>query len=557
MKTYGIALVARRRTLAVLVPLLMAGAMLGGCFPSSSSDTVVDAVPDDDGDTVTPSGSVSFGNEALDALAWGPDLQVTAFFPGYANWQWLTSVPGYTHDARAHEAGSAHAGASGVNSGLACTACHGGFAPAEAELGAALVDLESDAYQKPGSKVATLNAAYDSQFFYLRVRYQSSTQSPTITHEMFRYDGTAGFLKAGGPRDFETGVIDEGDLAEGTFFNYEDRVAVMHNPSADGAAVGHAAGVSFNNQGCFIACHSTMRNQAEEVLKSGTNFDGLPFAAESDVRHYLLATRDTAGGMHMTTGHWDEMAPGYDRAASRTAGTFLDLWQARVARSVPMGHASNDYVIDYRLSGNGGTNNWFDNRPQDYAAAGQPGADGWPRWIYDPRLTGYWAIHEDALHDTHAAGEGPLRTVAYTNALSGETFPQNAIEFEALFEKSGAEWVLSADVQVAGGATVPAGTTASTIFQAGDLIPRRALREASGARAGVETYWAWENGATTVVFKRHLVAQNDSDKTIDLNSGHTMGIALFDDNVSNRSHFISFPFTVGLSGTDLVAGQAN
>jgi hypothetical protein len=294
-----------------------------------------------------------------------------------------------------------------------------------------------------------------------------------------------------------------------------------------------------------------MRNMPEQQLKSGENFTGLPFSDESDVRHYLLATRNL-GGENAPSGFWNELADGYNRTAYRDAGTFLDLWQARAARSTPMGHASNDYLIDYRLSGAGGTNNWFDNRPSDNPGAS--GADGWPRWVYDPRVTGYWAISEDKIHDRHKAGEGPLRTEEYTNVMSAEVFEKNAVEFENLFTKNDGKWVLSADVTGADGTLYAAGTEAHEIFQAGDLIPRRALRAASQARAGVETYWRWEDGTTTVVFKRHLVAQHSSDKTIDLNAGHTMAIALFDDNVSNRSHYVSLPFTVGLSG-DLVPGN--
>jgi hypothetical protein len=106
--------------------------------------------------------------------------------------------------------------------------------------------------------------------------------------------------------------------------------------------------------------------------------------------------------------------------------------------------------------------------------------------------------------------------------------------------KQGAERLLQ------GGAVVAAGTPASEIFQAGDLIPRRALRQATGARAGVETYWEWSGTTSTVVFKRHLEAQHTSDKTIDLTNGHTIAIGLFDNNVSNRSHFVSLPIVINL-----------
>ncbi len=538
----------KHRKLALLLSVVLGGSMMVGCASSSSDDLIV--VGPDPTDPVAPvdPGPLTFGNQGLNDLNWGDDIDVTAFFPGHVNWQWLSGVVDYPHAAgETADAAPSHAGGPLVTT-LPCAGCHD--SAALQGFGDKLVDLERDDYAKPGYKSATVNAAYDSDFFYLRVQYESDTQSPSITHQMFRYDGESGFQSAGVPRDFEADRIGDGDLSPGQLFNYEDRVAVMLNPVMDGALVGHETGANFNLQGCFLACHNGMRNTPDRVARDGDNFDGLPFATENDVRHYLLVTRDTDGA-NATVGHWNEMATGYDRTTYREDGVFLDLWQARAARSAPMGQASNDYVIDYRLSGAGGANNWFDNRPQDYADDGQPGADGWPRWIYDPRVTGFWAIDERQIDELQAAGVGPLRTEETTNPMSGQTFPQNGVEFEELFARVNGVWVLSADVQVADGDTATAGTPASEIFQAGDLVPRRALRQATGARAGVETFWEWDGGTSTVVFKRHLEAQHSSDKTIDLNNGHTIALALFDDNVSNRSHYVSLPFTIDFRNAGL------
>ncbi len=78
-----------------------------------------------------------------------PKTEVTLFYPGQATQEWMTSA--------AHKAG-----ATGVNEGKSCVACHEGE---EADLGKVIVSgqkLEPNPIAgKPGSIKVTVQAAYD------------------------------------------------------------------------------------------------------------------------------------------------------------------------------------------------------------------------------------------------------------------------------------------------------------------------------------------------------------------------------------------------------------
>jgi mono/diheme cytochrome c family protein len=341
-----------------LVSLLVG---VAGCGSSSSTRE-----PDP-----TPPGVVlEWGDPSLQNLNWGPEANLTLFFPGYTNWQWLSGVPGYPHPSRAREAAQAsHAGAGGVNAGTSCATCH---TPAILETyGNRIVDLVDGPYSKMGSVRVTARAAYDASNFYLRLQHQSQrTGSPSLTHQTFRFNGTAWGVQ-GTPRDFEAGRISDTQLPANGRFDYEDRVAVMLNPTGNAipAAPGHPGG--FNEFGCFLACHSSQRNMPEAPVLAdvqahpylGTGTAGL---RADDIRHYLLESRTAYDGID---GNWSDIAAGYSQAGQRAAGRFIDLWQARIARSAPVGHATNDYVMEYRHSGVGGVDPFFDSRPDNNLAA--------------------------------------------------------------------------------------------------------------------------------------------------------------------------------------------
>jgi hypothetical protein len=507
---------------------------------------VTDVTDVEDDTNGEPPVVLTWGAESLEDLDWGEPHELRLFFPGYANWQWLTDeLPEtYPHPSRAHEAALAtHAGAAGVNSGTACASCHSSTAQLET-FGGRIVDLVDDSYAKEGIKDVTLYAAYDDTHFYLRVEYQSQrTSSPSTTHQTFRFDGSS-WGAQGGPRDFESGRISEDDLPANGRFDYEDRVALMLNPTDNNirATPGHAGG--FNEFGCWQTCHSPLRRQPLEPDPSDVLLN--PYLggilAQSDIRHYLLGTRDAYDGVD---GNWGDIDATYSPEADRAAGYFLDLWQARMARSVPVGHATNDYIMEYRHSNVGGVDPFTDSRPDNNLAGA---------WIYDPRITGYWAIPEAQFDEWRKMGRGPL----ITEDVAGEGgADRNGVRFSDLFEDVDGAWVLKEAVQVLDGELVAAGTAATAIFQVGDLLPRRVLRQPTLARADLTTFVRWEDGFYTVIFQRALDTENVSDHPLDLTDGHTLGLAIFDDNVSNRSHFVSMPFVLGIegSGADLEARE--
>jgi hypothetical protein len=488
--------------------------------------------------------ALMWGDPSLEDIDFGDELDVTVFFPGYANWQWLAGVEGYPHPSRAHEAVQmTHFGAAGVRAGTPCASCHNDAALRT--FGERIVDLVDDQYQKEGYKTLTASAAHDATNFYLKVTYESQrTVSPPLTHQTYRFDGTSWGTR-GVPRDFEAGRISEQDLAPNGRFDYEDRLAVMLNPIAENIPATDDNPGGFNEFGCFITCHSSLRNQPERPSAAEVQahpYLGVGGLGVSDIRHYLLDSRTAQDGID---GNWADIEEDYDQAGQRQAGRFVDLWQARVARSAPIGYASNDYIMEYRHSGVGGVNPWLGQDPT-------PAIGGHLPWIYDPRVTGYWAIPETQAHAWRLMGRGPLVTEDIAGTPGVE---RNGVRFVDLFEEVDGDWVLIDDVQVQNGPLVEAGTSAADIFNEGDLIPSQVLRQPTGARADLDTFVRWDDGDYTVIFRRAIDTGNESDKPIDLANGQTMNLAVFDDNVSNRSHHVSLPFTLGGagSGMDLIS----
>lgn len=100
---------------------------------------------------------------------------------------------------------------------------------------------------------------------------------------------------------------------------------------------------------------------------------------------------------------------------------------------------------------------------------------------------------------------------------------------------------------------------------AGDILPRRVLRTASGNRGDVTVFSEWRDGAWTVIFERALntgyaVGSNATDRNLTLAAGavYTLGFGVFDDFVTTRRHFVTLPFTLGNEATSAtVKARAN
>lgn len=390
-----------------------------------------------------------------------PDSTVTLFFPGQASWQFVTS--------------SDHPGGEAVAAGTTCRTCHAGQ---ERALGERLVKhprLEpAPVAGKRGSLDVSVRAAFDAEYLYLRFEWQAA--QPGASHTLWRYDGTR-WVAWGGPLP---------DAARaGIPPSYEERLAVMFTernvPAADGAKTG------FNQAGCFIACHNSLRNMPRDVR--GAPVQGHPYFGTggmnaSDMRHYLLLTRTGVD----ETGGWDKVKTRQEIERLKAEGSFLDLWQWRAYRSNPVGYAGDDYILEYRLA---------DGGRSPFTTPAQPSV------MYDQAKTGFRAVPESRF---------------------GELLPRLPL--------------------IAGLNAVP--LDPAVRFTAGDILPQNVLRAPDGSSADVLANGAWRNGRWVVELRRKLVTGNADDKPLTAGRVYRFGLAVFNDKVSNRYHFVSFPQTLGL-----------
>jgi hypothetical protein len=72
------------------------------------------------------------------------------------------------------------------------------------------------------------------------------------------------------------------------------------------------------------------------------------------------------------------------------------------------------------------------------------------------------------------------------------------------------------------------------------------LRVPDGSGADILANGSWERGKWVVELRRKLVTGNSDDKPFVPGRVYRFGLAVFDDKVSNRYHFISFVQTLGL-----------
>src|SRR3990170_4456940 len=400
-----------------------------------------------------------------------PEKTITLFFPGQASWEFLTS--------------SDHPGSEQVVAGTTCQTCHAGQEKMKGESLVKHARLEPDPIAgKAGSLDVAVRAAFDDQYIYLRFEWQAP--QPGASHELWRYDGTR-WAAWGGPKPDATKA--------NTPPSYEERLVLMFTernvPAADGAKTG------FNQAGCFIACHNSMRNMPRDVR--GDRVVTHPYFGRgglnaNDMRHYLLLTRTATD----ETGGWDKVKTRPDIERLKAEGSFLDLWQWRAYRSSPVGYAGDDYVLEYRLS---------DGGRSPFTTPAQPS------FMYDQAKTGFRAIPESRLNELLPR----LPLIMGTNA-------------------------------------VPVDPTAR--FAVGDLLPQNVLRTPDGSGADILANGSWARGRWVVELRRKLITGNPDDKPFVAGRVYRFGLAVFNDMVSNRYHFISFPQTLGLGRQTVAAIRA-
>jgi len=390
-----------------------------------------------------------------------PAKTITVFFPGQASWEFLTSAT--------------HPGSQAIGAGTACLSCHTGT---EKTLGQRLVQggpLEPDpVIGKPGTVDVSVRAAFDDEYIYMRFEWQAS--QPGASHELWRYDGRQ-WVAWGGPKPEATRA--------GVPPSYEDRLALMlteRNVQAD-----KSARTGFNQVGCFMACHTSMRYMPADVVGNRVRthpYFGTGGLNVSDMRHYLLLTRTATD----ETGGWDKVKTRAEIDLFKAEGSFLDLWQWRAYRSSPVGYAGDDYVLEYRLSDSGRSTFSTPARPS---------------FMYDQSKTGFRAIPESRFNEL----------LSLLPLVEG----QNAVPMD------------------------PAAR-----FAVGDLLPRNVLRTPTGSSADVLANGSWANGRWVVELRRKLVTGNPDDKPFKPGRVYRFGMSLFDDRVTARWHFVSFVQTLGL-----------
>lgn len=501
-------------------------------------------------------------------LTWGPAKQLRLFFPSQANLQWLSGAGGYSHPSGGNGSMATHPGSSEVIDGsTSCSSCHGSDLAA-GNFADNLVNTAAGIPGKDPYKDVTIQAAYDNQYLYVKAEWTTQRPRPGVTHNTYKYlNGSwQNITKNKVPGKNQ---VDELDSNE--FYSYEDRFAVMLAPKSVGDSIKAFGneGMSFNQAGCFVACHSSMRYMPGEPGSAAVTADpwlGPAGLNVTDLRHYLLYTRGVNSfAAADSTGNWQTTASNYNLAQQISGFNdqkFLDVWAGRAARSAPMHGGSNDAVMDYRHSGlaqtSQGANNWFDQTLTNTqnSNAGSIMYDTLTHkwmlldstvsvssylWMYDSSMTGFYFLPAEAVDSVSAEIKAEW---AAKYPLISQGPDRNAIPYDSM--------KVTANV----------------------LLPRQVLRQSSGIRSMLNVFSKWEESSKkwTAIFRRKLnVAECDhgnfgtycSNLKIsvdDLKSsgqGLTIAFAVFDDHSTARFHHISFPFTMQDNGMADIMVQFN
>lgn len=433
-------------------------------------------------------------------------VTVRTVYPAQASWQWVTSTE--------------HLGSASVQAGTACAACHGNPAVGASTVGGwagppadhqqsvgcqACHGVVQQRVESLGEKLVADPWLEDDPIEgkrpYVHVKVQAAYDSEYL-YLRFEWEserpGISHDLLRWNGEKWETWGGPKPDAPkEGVMPSYEDRltinVADRDLRAYDGAQVG------WGQAGCWITCHSSMRAMSNEPSSAELRADprvGSTGLKWSDIRKYLLTTRtglDDAGG-------WNKLKPVEEIASLLNEGAFVDMLMWRAARAGPAGYADDSYVLEYR-NADKGKSMFAENALKE----------GMPTYMYDEAKVGFRAIPEDRFEELL-----PL-------------FPL-----------------------IEGKTAVPFDRTAQ--FQVGDIISRQLVRTPDGSRGEILANSRWENGRWVLEMRRSLNTGNPDDVAFEPGSVYAIGIAIFDDMVSNRRHQVSFPVTLGLGvPADIVA----
>lgn len=412
-----------------------------------------------------------------DTINWSsvPTSEVVLFYPGQATQEWVLN-------------GSVHSGARGTKMGESCLSCHEKDA---ADIGDRIVggtQLASgpklEPYPvagKPGSVKVTVQAAYDKETFYIRASWPTNAKEPGVFHDYKGFkDGKWSTYAAG--RTYKE--VREGKAK----VSYEDRFNIMFGDNKGAVA-------NFENQGCWVACHNSMRDTPNEPTKEQVKAHPILGDAgmkKTDIRKYIMDTRtesDDAGG-------WNKVKPQADLDALMAKGVFLDLWQARTYRALPVGKADDSHVFQYRNFDKGRKpfdNNWDADKKQ-------------PLFMFDP-----------AKND----GQVALTEAQFRDPKAPKLNDANSIPFDA------------------------------TKIKDGDLLPGFILNtRQEGSAADLNASGKWENGVWTITLWRKLNTGQKDDIALAPDQTYPIGIAVHDDASTTRFHYVSLPLKLSLGKKD-------
>ena len=398
-----------------------------------------------------------------------PKTELTLFYPGQTTQEWMTSA--------AHKAG-----ATGVNEGKHCIACHEGE---EADLGKNVLAkkaLEPNPIAgKPGAIKLTVQAAYDKEYIYLNASWPTHAMEAGVFHDYKGYkDGKWSTYAIG--RTYK-------DVREGKAkVSYEDRFNFMLGDNKGTVA-------NFANQGCWVTCHNSMRDAPNEPTKDQVEAHpvlGKAGMKKSDIRKYLPETRtaiDDAGG-------WDKLKDKAALDALMDKGAFLDLWQARAYRSIPVGKADDSYVFQYRNFDKGKKpfdSNWDGEKKQ-------------PKFMFDPAKNG---------------GKAALSEAQFRDPKAPKLDNTNSVPFDAAKVKDG------------------------------DVLPGFILNtKQEGSAADLNASGTWANGMWTMTIWRKLNTGQKDDVALTAGQTYPVGFSVHDDASTTRFHYVSLPLRLSLGKKD-------
>ncbi len=250
----------------------------------------------------------------------------------------------------------------------------------------------------------------------------------------------------------------------------------------------------FKEQGCWLTCHEGERD-LNPATKEDVAANALMKAIKkSDVRKYLPSSRNNPSD-------WKSGKSLDEIARIKAAGGFVDLIQWRGHRTNPIGGTDDGYVLEYRNFDSG----------KNHFASNLDSATKQPKFMFDAGKFGAKAVSADQV------GKKDNFLIKGSNAVP---FDPNA------------GW------------------------KAGDMLPRYVLsaEDATGSAADNKGFGTWKDGMWTVVVVRPMNLANPDDKALKPGAVYNVGIALHDDNITTRGHYVSYTKTLGIGAkADIVA----